>query len=312
MKIFIKLILMQILLISIKTNQIVGQISLEPYGYKKLDSTVGSVLYSKTIKETNDAYSVVCQIIDLNKVKLSNFIELSNDRQPTEGKYLAQIGYTSSPYFKTFDYSELLSNKEVNEKNKLIGLIGGVFFEEFNSSTQLAFPLKNNGKIVSAGSSPNGPCDYPRNPIFKNIKLKALVWSDSIVSIEDYDPSSGYPMSNNEYNNGFVSYNWSDHPARLLRPMMKDRFLVMGTLNSNQSKGDNLLVIMIVKRVVIDVAEALLREVGVKGSIITLGGSASAFIYNNKKGLVEAPGIVMGPFSNSPIKIPHYFIISKK
>lgn len=124
----------------------------------------------------------------------------------------------------------------------------------FSSSTQLPFPLKKDGYILSAVSSSNGPCENSKKPIFKNIKLKALVWSNSTVSLEDYDHKSGYPLTNNEFTNGLVSYNLNDHPGKIFRPLMKNRFLLMGTLNSNQSKNDNLIVIMIVTNAIIEVA----------------------------------------------------------
>ena len=295
------------------TPSVFCQISFLENGYTRTDSVEGAVLYEKSVTSGNYHYQVYCQTIDLQRVKLSQFMGKPDKMDADRGYYLTDRKDVKSPYFPTYSSEEALDKIEKKANSKLLGMFNGGFFESFDATTQMAFPVKNEGKIATSGSSPNGPCVTPKYDIFKKITLKALVWTDSTVEIKDYDPKTGTSLTNDAYKNGLVTYSYNEHPVNLLRPLSVDKFLVMGTFNSEQTGADNMLVILTVNKMRIEFAAAHLRKLGVKSAIIALGGSGSAFIHNRKKGFIE-------PLPTSPNRgqmmykmiLPHYLFFTKK
>ena len=129
-----------------------GQIPFSEFGYTQLDAVDGAVLYNKKVTRGKNTYTVYCQVLDLKTIKLANFIDKSDKIKAGEGKYLAQKDLSKSPYFTTYSSENALKKAQESTQSPIIGMIHGVFFEEFNATTQLAFPIKNNGEILSAGS----------------------------------------------------------------------------------------------------------------------------------------------------------------
>ncbi|MEH2402023.1 MAG: hypothetical protein V7K19_01940 [Nostoc sp.] len=54
-------------------------------------------------------------------------------------------------------------------------MINCSLFEQYQSSSQLSFPIKLNGVVISGGTSPYGPIKQPKEKYYTNIHLKALV-----------------------------------------------------------------------------------------------------------------------------------------
>lgn len=298
--------------IFLMNDNLKSQISFSEFGYVQLDAVDGAVLYSKEVTRGKNKYTVYCQVLDLKTIKLANFIDKSDKIKEGEGKYLAQKELSKSPYFTTYSFENALKQAQKSSKSPIIGMIHGVFFEEFNAATQLAFPIKNNGEILSAGSSPQGPCDNPKLPIFKDIQLKALVWTDSTIAIKNYDTQTGTPLTDTHFPNGFVTYQYTEHPAKLKRPLDADRFLVMGTFGMDTLKADNQLVILIVNRAGLEFAAAHLRQFGVKSDIIAIGGRATTLLYNKNKKILEPLGFSMTAEGLSKMQLPHFLFFTKK
>lgn len=294
------------------TGQIFSQVSPSTLGYSTIDSVGGSVLYGKIVVNGKNEYKVFCQVIDLKQIKLTHFIDKTNEQEGTQGKYLPQRGFSRSPYFKNYSYDEVIQKFENKGDAKLIGMIGGGFFEMPGPFTQMGFPIKANGKILSAGSSLNGPCENPKHAEFKNIKLKALVWTDSTIAIKDYDPQSGFPLTEDKFPNGFVSYSSNDHPAKIFRPTSANRFVVMGTVGGNQNKNDHLLVTLVIDRARMEFAEGHLRQLGVKDPIIAVSGDATAIIFSQNKGLIVEPSMLKIGDTLKALKLPHYLLVTEK
>jgi hypothetical protein len=62
----------------------------------------------------------------------------------------------------------------------------------------------------------------------------------------------------------------------------------------------------------IELAAAHLKELGIRSDIVALGGSGSGFLYNRKKGMLEAPGVSLGSTGVGEIKLPHFLFFSQK
>jgi hypothetical protein len=88
--------------------------------------------------------------------------------------------------------------------------------------------------------------------------------------------------------------------------------MLIGTARTSGNMADNLVVIMTFNKGNIELAAAHLRELGIKSDIIALGGSASAFLYNRKKGMLEVPGVSLGSSGVGGIRLPHFLFFSKK
>ncbi len=288
------------------------QLPFQEFEYSKIDSLPGVALYGKKVNKGNERYVVHCQVIDLKQNTLSQFIEIDKSAKASPGKYIGLKGLSDSPFFSSFSVDEAIKKIKSKEKQNFIGMVNGGFFESFDPITQMAFPIKKDGTILTAGSSPSGPCENPRLPIFKDVQLKALVWTDSTASIQDYDPKTGTPLTQDQYGNGLVTYAYDEHPANIFRPNVPDRFMLIGTARTPGNTTDNLVVIMTFNKGNIEFAAAHLKELGIKSNIIALGGSASAFLYHRKKGMLEAPGVSLGNSMLSQIKLPHFLFFSQK
>lgn len=288
------------------------QLPFQEFEYAKIDSMPGAALYGKEVKKGNQRYMVYCQVIDLKKNTLAQFIEIDKSAKPSPGKYIGVKGLSDSPFFSTFFVDEAIKKAKSKDKQNFIGMINGGFFESFDPITQMAFPIKKDGVILTAGSSPSGPCENPRLPIFKEMQLKALVWTDSSVAIQNYDLTTGTPLTQEQYSNGLVTYAYDEHPANIFRPNVPDRFMLLGTARTPENTADNLVVIMTFNKGNIELAAAHLKELGIRSDIIALGGSGSGFLYNRKKGMLEAPGVSLGNAGVGEIKLPHFLFFSKK
>ena len=170
----------------------------------------------------------------------------------------------------------------------------------------MAFPIKMNGKIVTTGSSPNGPCKEPKIEYYKNAVLKALIWTDSTVAIKDYNPQTGSPLTDVDVPNGFVTYCEKDHPIKVQKRDYAGRFLLVGV------SGENVLMILTVNNALLDIAARHLRQLGAVGDILTLSSNLSMTLYNHKKGIVvpiQTMAINAEPIT---MPLPHFLLFLKK
>jgi hypothetical protein len=280
-------------------NGLVSQtINATSLDYKVLDSIKGAILYKKNVKTREGEWSILLQVIDIQQVKVEHLASTPHEGNQPEGLYLADKKFSKSPYFKMYGYQNAIKQAEKKYSKNLWGLMNAAFFEQYGDSTQLAFPIKVNGIIQSSGSSPNGPQNAPKIAYYKNTTLKALVWNDTMVSIQNYNPKTGHPLTDNSVKNALVSYDYKDHPAIILRKDPANRYHVLGTIK-------NQLLILTVNQTSLEYAAQHLRTLGVKGFIMTIDGGVSVFIHNHKKGNLELP-------SNTEKKLPHYFAFVKK
>lgn len=268
--------------------------------YRSLDLIDGARLYKTQLSEGNEAY---LQVIDLRKMQIDQIIGEMGEVGFHEGKYYKETGSYSSPYFQMKVFSDIWNEYKLLYGKQVFSMMNCAFFEQYKSSTQLAFPVKLNGQIITAGSSPYGPFSQTANDYYKGIKLKVLVWNEKSAYITDYDPQLGSPLDEPTVQNAIVSYRYSDHPAKVLGHNRANKYHVIGTLNKDNAPGDELILILTVNKATLDEAADLLRNLGVKGDIITVDGGTSTFISNPRTGNLLVPNT-----SN----LPHYLGFRQK
>lgn len=279
--------------------------------WEQLDSTDGAVFFKKEIRKDSTVYTAYLQVIDLREMKLLQITRQTGNKGLGEGKYYSEKS-GNSPYFKRFSHSVVLDLQPARAGNRLFSAINGVFFEQYEDSTQLSFPVKKGGKIISWGSSLYGPVKNAADNYYNNVQLKALLIKKNSAAIVNYDIKTGYPLNNNTVPDAIVTYDYKDHPARVLANNMVNRFHVVGTLNADCKAGDEILVILTVEKTTLDNAAAQLRLLGIKSDIITIDGGTSVFVYNRKMGITEYPGKNEPQHEGEYIRIPHYIVIASK
>ncbi|MBD2523847.1 phosphodiester glycosidase family protein [Nostoc sp. FACHB-133] len=271
--------------------------------YQPLHAIDGAALYKKELPNGNEAY---LQVINLRKIHIDQIIGEVDNMGINEGKYYQGESKYHSPFFKRHLFSEVAEEYKKLYSNNVFSIINCSFFEQYESSTQLSFPIKLNGVVISGGNSPYGPIKQPKDKYYSNIRLKALVWDNKQAYITDYNQVSGAPLNQNRVKNAIVTYRYSDHPAKVLAQNQANKYQVIGTLDKDGVKGDELLLIMTVNKATLDEAADLLRKLGVKGDIITVDGGRSTYLFNSQNGNIIVPQL-SNPQENPAFRnLPHY------
>ncbi|MBD2409953.1 hypothetical protein FACHB389_27900 [Nostoc calcicola FACHB-389] len=277
--------------------------------YQPLQVIDGAALYRKELTNGNKAY---LQVIDLGKMHIDQIIGEVDNMGKNQGNYYKGEGGHYSPFFKTKLFSKVADEYQQLYANNVFSMINCSFFEQYQSSSQLSFPIKLNGVVISGGNSPYGPVKEPKDKYYSNIRLKALVWDEKQAYITNYDQVSGAPLNQKAVKNAIVTYQYSDHPAKVLAQNQVNKYQVIGTLNKDGVKGDELLLIMTVNQTTLDEAADLLRKLGVKGEIITVDGGRSTYLFNAQKGNIIVPQL-SNPQENPAFRhLPHYLGFRKK
>ncbi|MEH2092507.1 hypothetical protein [Nostoc sp.] len=277
--------------------------------YQPLQSIDGAALYKKELTNGNEAY---LQVINLGKMHIDQIIGEVDNMGLNEGKYYQGEGKYYSPFFQRKLFSKVVNEYKELYANNVFSMINCSFFEQYESSTQLSFPIKLNGVVISGGTSPYGPIKEPKDKYYSNIRLKALVWDNKQAYITDYNQVSGAPLNQNAVKNAIVTYRYSDHPAKVLAQNQANKYQLIGTLDKDGVKGDELLLIMTVKQATLDEAADLLRKLGVKGDIITVDGGTSTYLFNSQNGNIIVPQ--QSSLQENPTfrNLPHYLGFRKK
>ena len=281
----------------------IAQTFIPPSSYQPLDRKEGALLYKQQLPDGNEAY---LQIINLQKMQIDQLIGEVDNMGQSQGKYYKGEGKYYSPFFKMKLFEEVANEYKQLYGESVFSLINCSFFEQYKSSSQLSFPIKFNGVVITGGHSPYGPVRQPADRFYSNIRLQALVWDDSGAYITDYDPDTGAPLNQSSVKNAIVSYQYSDHPAKILAQNQVNRYHVIGTLDFDGIKDDELLLIMTVNRATLDHAANLLRQLGVKGNILTIDGGSSTYLLNSQQGNIILPQPANQEDNPTFRKLPHY------
>ncbi|MFN6566912.1 hypothetical protein [Dendronalium sp. ChiSLP03b] len=296
-------------LLPILSSLLIAQASNPLSTYQPLHVIDGAALYKKQLTNGNEAY---LQVIDLRKMHIDQLVGEVDNMGLSQGKYYKGEGGHYSPFFQTKLFSEVSEEYKKLYSSDIFSIINCSFFEQYQSSTQLSFPIKLNGVVISGGNSPYGPVRQPKDNFYSTVRLKALVWDDKQAYITDYNPVTGAPLNQKGVKNAIATYKYSDHPAKVLAQNQANKYQVIGTLNKDGIKGDELLLIMTVNSATLDQAAGLLRKLGVKGDIITVDGGRSTYLFNSQRGDIIAPQLST-PLENPTFRhLPHYLGFRRK
>lgn len=225
------------------------------------------------------------------------------------GLYYPNESDESSPFFQRLTVAAVCDRYQAQHPSGVFSIINASFFEDYESSTRLSFPIKVNGALVTAGSSPYGPIEEPADAYYRTVQLKALTWDDEKATISDYDPATGYPLNQPSVQNGLVSYAYQDHPAYVLAGDPVNRYHVIGIVSIDDAESTARLLIASANRTTLQDAAEVLRQRGVAGDIMTIDGGISTYLWSATAGDLVLPQVAEG--ENVPA-LPHYLGIRSK
>lgn len=260
----------------------------------------GATLDRISLQQNNVVY---VQTIDPRKMVIDQVIGEVDRRKGMKGFYYPEKRQDSSPFFTRLTVAAVLSYYQKPHGAKLFSIINASFFEDYKRSTRLSFPIKFNGKIMTAGSSPYGPIPKPADPYYHTIQLKALTWQEGQVSIINYSPTNGSPLNQSNVANGLVSYAYQDHPAYALAGDPVNRYHVLGVIHNDKDPQAHRLLIATVNRATLAEAAAVLRQRGVNSDLMTIDGGISTYLWTTKVGTLVLPQVAEG---EKEAALPHY------
>lgn len=112
-----------------------------------------------------------------------------------------------NPYYRKMEQDSAFALYRAMYGDRVIAATNGAFFEAPSDSmnTKLSYPLILGGIVVSSGGSRYGP-------ISSNYPLKVVQFSDSSVTIKDYDYRMRLERSDSSLPVQLVTLNYRDHP----------------------------------------------------------------------------------------------------
>lgn len=273
---------------------------------QRLMEVKGATLDRIPLEQGNVVY---LQIIDLHKMEIDQLIGDIDSRKGVKGLYYPSKSDGSSPFFQRMTIAAVRNRYQSQHPSGIFSIINASFFEDYKSSTRLSFPIKLNGKVITAGSSPYGPIQKPADPYYRKIQLKALTWSGDKSAIADYNPTNGSPLNQSSVKNALVSYAYRDHPSYALAGDPENRYHVLGVLNPDDEKKASRLLIVTTNRATLENAANVLRQRGVKGDFMTIDGGISAYLWSVKSGNLILPQAASG---ENVAALPHYLGVRSK
>jgi hypothetical protein len=273
---------------------------------KRLIEVNGATLDRIPLEQGNVVY---LQTIDLHKMEIDQMMGDIDRRKGVKGLYYPSKNDDSSPFFKRMPTTAVRNRYQSQHRSGIFSIVNASFFEDYNSSTRLSFPIKLNGKLMTAGSSPYGPIQKPTDPYYRKVQLKALTWNRDKATISAYNPASGSPLNQSEVKNGLVSYAYRDHPSYALAGDPQNRYHVLGVLNPEDDKQANRLLIATTDQATLEDAAHILRQHGVKGDLMTVDGGISTYLWSVKSGDLILPQVASG---ENIAALPHYLGIRAK
>ena len=282
---------------------------IQNHGFELMDSANGIALLKTYDKTSKSSYYL--QIIDIQQVRINQYCVETPNEGLNQGKYLLGEKGFKSPYFKMLSHANVQKEQQKLLGNQYFSIMNCSFFEEHKPETQLSFPIKKEGKILTGGSSPFGPIETPNHAYYKKITLKALIWNDIDVQIKDYVVKTGFPLIDSTWKNGLVSYAYLDHPAQLFRPGSRNRYHLISTSKIDDA-NQNVLVILTSDNATLTQAGSFFKTLNINGDIMTIDGGASVFMHNRKAGTLAVPRLLNPTDPNSFSLLPHYWVFSLK
>ena len=149
---------------------------------------------------------------------------------------------SESPAFAQLNATDVLKDYQRAHGAATLALNNCSFFERYDPVTELSFPLKRAGVVITGGSIPYGPRSLPADPCYKNVILKALIWNENAIKIADYNQLTGKPLADVAFPDGLVTYRYQDHPLLVLTVTQGRMVEGAAVLKANGAIGDILTV----------------------------------------------------------------------
>jgi hypothetical protein len=213
-----------------------------------------------------------------------------------------------SPRFARIPFTQALASCRSTFGAKAFSTVNASFFEEYDRSTRLSFPIKTAGVVVSGGSSPWGPVPAPKDRRYRDVRLRALRWDERGVAIDGYDPGTGAPLDASDTREALVSYAFGDHPSALVGHDPANRYQLIGVADTDGRDGPETLLILTVERATLHDGAALLRGRGATGDVITVDGGVSTFLWKAATAGGDPESVLVAPTSNDGA-LPHYLCV---
>jgi hypothetical protein len=222
---------------------------------------------------------------DITKTAIDHIALEAPTQRSEVGEYYPA---SQSPPFTRVDATAVLRNYQAKHGPAVEALINCSFFERYDAVTELSFPIKRTGLVLTGGSSPYGPCEYPKDDRYKKVTLKALVWNDQAVKIVDYDHKTGGVLNDQAFSDGLVTYNYVDHPANVLAGDPVGQYQLMGIGASQHGALPVELYVLTITQGRMADGAALMRRHGVIGPVLTVDGGPSTHLWHKAAGAVIA------------------------
>lgn len=235
---------------------------------------------------------------NLLKIDLTSYQVLDSTKKAPNGTFLDTL---SSPFFKRIAYQDVID--DYNDSY----LINASFFESYDASTQLSYPIYYKNNWLTSGSSIYGPVKNPKNEYYATISLLALQIGSGSAKIQPF--SATKPPQDLL----IVSQNYKDHPALVLANNRVTRFLLVTTFDDNQDDNDEWLVLSIGFGTITDRASELEKIIEPGHPIMTLDGGSSVLFSHPTLGILHKPARYNPvTFQETIIDLPHYLIMTPK
>jgi hypothetical protein len=242
------------------------------------------------------------QRIDLRAMRVEQvFGELDATRPPSAGLYDPS---TDSPYYRRIPPERMQDSCRGRYGADAFSAVNFSFFEEYDASTRLSFPIQAGGAPRSGGSSPWGPVAAPKDPYYKTVTLHALTWDGPRATIAPYDPASGAPIRAPGTSDGLVTYAYADHPSYALGRDPANRYQLLGVADTDGRDGAETLLILTLDPASLAAGADLLRREGATGEVLTFDGGVSTYLWT------AATGDLVMPTSRDKA-LPHYLCIHR-
>jgi hypothetical protein len=251
----------------------------------------GATLTRLLLSDGSRAY---LQQVDLRRIGIEQVIGDRDAHAASEvGRYYPSTG---SPRFTRIPPRQAQSGCGTTN---LFSIVNFAFFEEYDHSTRMSFPLKVHGTLLTGGSSPYGPVDAPSNAYYRTVTLQAFTWGDSGASIGPYDPGRGAPLDSPAIQDGIVTYRYRDHPSYVLDHDPPNRYQLLALSDPQH------LLVLTVEHATLDTAAGVLRAGSAAGEILAFDGGISTYLWQATLGELV-------PITNPDGALPHYICLLRR
>lgn len=259
----------------------------------------GATLTRIPLGSGNVAY---LQVVDLHRMTIDQILGPVDTAAPAPSAYYPAA---VSPRFGRLTSDRMQSSCGNRYGTAAFSAVNAAFFETYDASTALAFPVKVDGRVLTGGSSPYGPVAHPKDPYYRTVTLRALTWDRNGATITTYDPATGNPLSDRRIRDALVTYLYRDHPSYALGGDPPNRYQLLGVIEADGSRD---LAILTVDRASLEAGARILHQHGVTGDVLTVDGGISTSLWAASAGELEAA-------NNAPAhasSLPHYLCIHRR